>query len=105
MIPLLKGKGTIDRDTLCWYYPYYQESTPAGAVRHNNWKLVQFYEDNTLELYDLDKDICETKNLAHDHPDKANELQKMLQGWLREVDAAMPTPNPNYDAKRAKERY
>jgi len=65
-------------------------------VRVGDYKLIEFYEDNRLELYNLKKDIGEKNNLADNMPGKAAELHKMLEAWRKDVDAQMPTPNPDY---------
>ena len=103
ILPLLKQTGTLDRDAIYWHYPHYHHSSPAGAIREGKWKLIEFYEDGKLELYDLSKDIGETKNLADKKPRKAAQLQKKLARWRKSVKAKMPTPNPDYDPARADE--
>jgi len=81
-----------------WHYPHYanQGSRPSGAIRDGNFKLIEFYDNGRLELYDLSKDISESRNLAADQPEKVKELAKKLDDWRKEVGAKMPTPNPNY---------
>jgi arylsulfatase A-like enzyme len=98
LVPLLKGKKTLNREAIFWHYPHYgnQGGSPAGAVRAGDYKLIEFYEDNRAELYNLKKDISEKNNLAGKMPDKAAELRKMLQTWRKDVNAQMPTPNPDY---------
>jgi hypothetical protein len=59
--------------------------------------LIEFYEDGHHELYNLKDDIGETNNLADKMPLKATELRRMLDAWLKEMNARMPTPNPNFD--------
>ncbi|MBE3071171.1 MAG: sulfatase [Planctomycetes bacterium] len=103
--PVLRQTGTVDRDAIYWHYPHYHPcgATPGGIVREGDWKLIEYYEDGRLELYNLRDDLAETKNLAGDMPDKAGALRKKLHDWLGEVNAQMPTPNPDYDpAKDAK---
>ena len=80
---------------------------PAGAVRQGDYKLVEFFEDGRIELYNLAGDIGEKNNLLLDeHPyfaklnhKKAEELHDMLKQWRNDVDARMPTRNPNYRGK------
>jgi len=72
-------------------------------VRQGDLKLIEFYDDS-LELYNLKDDIGETNNLAEAMPDKANELRARLHAWRNSVGAKMPTPNPDYDPKRANMR-
>jgi arylsulfatase A-like enzyme len=98
LVPLLGGTGKLDRDALYWHYPHYHPggATPCGAIRRGNDKLLEFYEDNHVELYDLAADIGETKDLAAAMPEKAAALRKQLQDWRTRVKATMPTPNPDY---------
>lgn len=101
MVPLLKGKKSLPRKAVFWHYPHYgnQGGSPGGAVRTGDYKLIEFYEDNRLELYNIKQDIGEKNNLANNMPGKAAELHKMLTDWRKEVDAQMPTPNPDYKVK------
>lgn len=98
ILPLLKG-GTLPERPLFWHYPHYsnQGGAPEGAVRLGDFKLIEWYEDMRIELYNLKDDIGEHHNLEATMPDKANALRKMLHDWRKEVNAQMPTPNPNYD--------
>jgi arylsulfatase A-like enzyme len=98
MVPLLKGKKSLPRKAVFWHYPHYgnQGGSPGGAVRAGDYKLIEFYEDNHLELYNLKQDIGEKNNLADKMPGKTAELHKMLIDWRKKVDAQMPTPNPDY---------
>jgi len=105
LVPLLKGEGDVKRDALYWHYPHYQHyqqggATPYGAIRAGDFKLIEFYDDMRVELYNLRDDIDETKDLAATNPEKADELRKRLHAWRAEVGAQMPTPNPDYDASR-----
>lgn len=63
-----------------------------------DWKLIEFFEDRRLELYNLQEDIGEKHNLAADQPQKAAEMHRRLQAWRSAVGARMPTPNPNHKA-------
>jgi arylsulfatase A-like enzyme len=68
---------------------------PGGAVRDGRWKLIEWYEGFT-ELYDLEADPSESKNVAQEHTDIVAELRQRLSQWRREVGAKMPTPNPRF---------
>jgi arylsulfatase A-like enzyme len=94
MLPLLKG-GQIEREPLFWHYPHYgnQGGAPCGAIREGDWKLIEWYEDSSLELYNLKDDIGESKNLVQANPSKADALKGKLVAWRKEVNAVMPTPN------------
>ncbi len=89
----------LDREAIYWHYPHYHPggATPYGAVRARDWKLIEFYEDNHVELYNLAADIGETKDLAGSLPEKAEALRGQLHDWRQSVAAQMPTPNPDYD--------
>ncbi|MBM4039679.1 MAG: sulfatase [Planctomycetes bacterium] len=100
-VPLLKQTGTIEREALYWHYPHYHITLPGGAIRCGDWKLIEYFEDGKLELYNLKDDLSETIDLAAKMPEKAAELRKKLDDWRKAVGAQMPTPNPNYDQKRA----
>jgi arylsulfatase A-like enzyme len=102
LVPLLKGEEKLNREAIFWHYPHYgnQGGSPGGAVRAGDYKLIEFYEDNRAELYNLKTDIGEKKNLAENMPDKAAKMRKMLQNWRKGVDAKMPSPNPDYVSKK-----
>lgn len=100
ILPVLKGASTLARKEMYWHYPHYsnQGGKPGAAIRQNNFKLIEFYEDGKVELYDLNQDRGEKKNLAAGMPEKVKELQKKLAQWRQSVNARMMTPNPGYDA-------
>ena len=103
LVPLLRGSGTLSRDALYWHYPHYHPggATPYGAIREGNFRLVEFYEDNRIELYNLEDDIGETHDLAASFPDKAAMLKQKLSAWRTQVGAQMPLPNPANDPAKA----
>jgi len=104
--PVLLEKGKVARDILYWHYPHYHPggATPYGAVRSGDWRLVEFYEDGKVELYNLANDVGESKDLAPSQPQKRDELLGLLRRWRTEVGAQMPTPNPNYDPAKDAEQ-
>ena len=96
LMRLLKGRKSLKRKAIYWHYPHYgnQGGSPGGAVRMGDYKLIEFYEDNSLELYNLKDDIGEKNNLAEKMPQKTQQLKEMLHNWRKSVDAKMPAPNP-----------
>jgi arylsulfatase A-like enzyme len=80
-----------------WHYPHYgnQGGTPGAAIRYDDYKLIEFFEDNKVELYNIKTDIGETNNLASTMPDKVKQLREQLHAWQKKVGAKMPSPNPN----------
>lgn len=98
---LLRGENTSvkrPREELVFHFPHYQGDTPHTALMLGNFKLLRFYEDHALQLYDLSKDIGETNDLADSLPDKVHELEERMNDYLAGVHALFPTPNPDYDA-------
>ncbi|MFM8272278.1 MAG: sulfatase-like hydrolase/transferase [Gemmata sp.] len=94
---VLSGEKLKDRP-LFWHYPHYanQGSRPGGAVRKGDYKLIEYYEDGRRELFDVKKDVSESRNLIAARPEVARELAADLDRWRKEVGAKMPTPNPDY---------
>ncbi|MBN2312966.1 MAG: sulfatase [Sedimentisphaerales bacterium] len=93
LVPLLKGTGKLNRKAIYWHYPHYHGSgnKPSGAVRAGDYKLIEWYENNSIELYNLKDDIGEKNDLAGRMPEKATELRRMLHGWLKQMNADVPT--------------
>jgi arylsulfatase A-like enzyme len=100
LVPLLKG-GELARGPLFWHYPHYgnQGGAPGGAVRDGDWKLIEWYEDGSLELFNLRDDLGERNNLAAREPSRVKALQAKLNAWRAEVGARMPAPNPKFQPK------
>ncbi len=102
LVSLLRdADASLDRDAIYFHYPHYHHSTPAGAIRMGDWKLIEFFADGRLELYNLETDVSEKQNQADLRPELAAALQKRLAAWRREVGARMPTVNPKSDPQRA----
>jgi len=100
---LLRQEKTIDRSTLYWHYPHYsdQGGTPTGAIREGDWKLIEFFEDGHVELYNLALDPGEQYDFASSFSNKAADLRHKLRLWRKQVNATMPTPNPAYNPPAA----
>jgi arylsulfatase A-like enzyme len=99
MVPLLRQQGPQKDRAFYWHYPHYgnQGGSPGGAVRLGDYKLIEFYEDNRVELYNLRDDLGEKHELSAAMPEEAAQLRRMLHEWRNEVGAAMPTANPNHE--------
>lgn len=91
--PLLEGKPIEDR-ALFWHYPHYHGSTwkPGAAIRDGDWKLVQFYEYDKVELYNLKDDIGESNDLSKSNPEKTAELLAKLKAMQEETGSKLPYP-------------
>ena len=68
--PSTGGSGSLSRrEALYWHYPHYYPTTaPVGAIRRGDWKLLEFFEDGRLELYNLRQDLSESTNLTEKEP-------------------------------------
>jgi arylsulfatase A-like enzyme len=109
LVSLLRNaNSTLNRDAIFWHFPAYLQgkgdphggpfrTTPAGAVRMGDWKLIEWFETGRLELYNLKEDLGETNNLAQSHPEELQRLHTRMKRWRTEVNAPIPTtPNPLY---------
>ncbi|MCK4872929.1 MAG: sulfatase [Phycisphaerales bacterium] len=109
LVPLMRGKASLPHRALFWHFPCYLQgdhpdshdrgwrTTPCGAVREGDWKLIEYFEGGELELYNLANDIGERNNLAAKRPEKARELHALLRNWRRQVQAPVPVKrNPLY---------
>lgn len=92
------GEGKLPREAIYWHFPGYLgagadswRTTPAGAIRVGDFKLLEFFEDNRLELYNLRDDVGQKTDLSTSMPDKTKELHGRLVAWRAEVKAPMPT--------------
>lgn len=116
LLPLFDGKGQIEDRTLFWHFPIYLQkygnkdyeahdpafrTRPGSAMRMGKWKLHEYFEDGRLELYDLESDLGERKNLAASNPEKAADLHRILKEWRKNVKAPVPTElNKGYKPKK-----
>ncbi len=101
MVKLFRSAdGKLEREAIFQHFPGYLgagtntwRTTPVSLIQVGPWKLMEFLEDGSLELYNLDDDIGESKNLAMQLPEKTQELHQRLAAWRTEVHAPMPTKN------------
>jgi arylsulfatase A len=101
LLPILTGTGKLTDRPLYWHYPHYHPggATPYSAIRLGDYRLIEFFEDGHLELYNLANDVGEQENLVQKEPAIAKQLHDQLLKWRQSVVAQLPTPNPNYDPK------
>lgn len=100
IMPLLTGQGMFERpsEAIYWHYPHYgnQGGTPGASMRLGDYKLIEFFEDGRLELYNLVEDISEESDLADAMPELTSRMHGMLKAWQEDVEAIMPEVNPEY---------
>lgn len=110
LAPLFRdAKAPLKRQAIYQHFPGYLgagdntwRTTPVGTMIAGSWKLMEFFEDHHLELYNLSDDIGETKNLATTNPDKAKELHTQMLAWRESIGAKMPTANTPQEPAAAK---
>jgi len=96
---LLKNGEDLNRQAIHWHYPHNspQGSGPASAIRMGQYKLIKYYYENKVELYDLSVDIREHHDISDDKPELTAKLLKDLNTWLDRMDASFPSSNPEYE--------
>jgi arylsulfatase A-like enzyme len=99
LAPFLLGRAEVPQRTFFWHFPHYtnQGSLPAGAVREGRWKLIENYENDRVELYDLSQDVSETRNLAGREPDRVQRMRADLHAWRKATHVQTNGTNPIYD--------
>lgn len=101
LLPLLRGEPAgehLENRAIFWHFPHYanQGGSPGASVRLGAWKLIEFYENGLLELYNLREDIGENNNCAAAQPELVAHLRGLLDAWRRDMRAQRPTPNPEF---------
>ncbi len=99
LLRLLQGRKLPRRD-LFWHYPHYgnQGGSPCSTIRDGDWKLIEWFEDQRLELFNLKSDLSESKNVAPANPGKVKKLHARLVAWRKDVNALLPTPNTSHSS-------
>ncbi len=94
IVPYLENPDRVDERTLVWHYPHYHGSTwrPGSAIREGDWKLIEFYEQEDVELYDLNSDPLEQNDLSDAYPEKAKALREKMHDYIQERDGQYPEP-------------
>lgn len=111
ILPLMQGNNKLEREAIFWHFPAYLQgkhpgarnndkffrTRPASAIRAGDWKLIEYFEDGGLELYNLAKDMGEKKDLSKSNPSKREELHQKLVAWRKSINAPVPTErNPDF---------
>ncbi|MFC2087779.1 sulfatase [Bacteroidota bacterium] len=100
IVPELAGSKYDPERAVFWHYPVFHLGIPASAVRKGDWKLIHFLVDDHRELYNLTEDIGETHNLIDENPEKAEELNILLNTWRERVNAPFPEENPDFNSEK-----
>ncbi len=103
LAPLLRGGPTPSRDALFWHFPHYSNhgrQSPGAAIRAGEHKLLLYFEQQRVQLFNLRADPGEQDDLAATQPALARALTDRLRQWQRSVGAAAMEPNPEYRETR-----
>jgi arylsulfatase A-like enzyme len=109
LAPVLADIGELDRDAIYWHFPHYSNhglQSPGAAIRSGQYKLLEYFENGTVQLFNLSDDLAEQNDLSKIHPEIVQHLQAKLHEWRDDVGAEMMLPNPGYDSTiKPEERY
>ena len=95
ILPHLKGEKKLTDRAIHWHYPnfaFHRDNRLGSAIREGDHKLLHFYDTDSVELYNVRKDISERNDLSGKLPKLASRLKGKLKSWLKESRAAMPRP-------------
>jgi arylsulfatase A-like enzyme len=103
----LTGRGPSPQRSLFWHFPHYtnQGSRPSGAMRDGDWMLVEYYDEEKAELYNLSSDQSESRDLAMGNAERVAQMRAALAAWRKSVSAQENRPNPNFNPEKYRELY
>ena len=93
LLPPLHQTGPLEREAIYFHYPNYAfhgENRLGGAIREGKYKLIHFYDDDSVELYDVVNDLSEEHDLSDELPEIADQMKAHLVSWLESSGARMP---------------
>ena len=96
-VPALQGRA-FERGPVYWHFPHYSNhgmQSPAGVIRDGDYKLLEYFENGTVQLFNLKTDLGEQHDLAAAQPERAAKLLANLHDWQKVVSAKMPRPKKN----------
>ncbi len=100
----IKGKTFNREKPIFWHSPMGRPTSTGDrnstAVRLGDYKLIDWYDEAAIELYNLKDDICEQHNLAEQMPEKASELHQLVKEWRASIDAEILDPSKNKWSKK-----
>ena len=90
-----------------WHFPHYtnQGGRPAAAVRKGKWKLIEYLDNASVELFDLDADVSEQTNVADKFAEQTKLLTELLHQWQMASGAQFGKSNPNADLAAFRRLY
>ncbi|MEM9347694.1 MAG: sulfatase [Planctomycetota bacterium] len=115
LMPVLRDpKAKLGREAIFFHFPAYLQgysggegaeaqrppwrATPCSVIRAGNWKLIEYFENGQVELFNLANDPGEQNDLSKNEVFRTLELKRMLKAWQEETNAPVPTEkNPKYE--------
>ncbi len=97
--PLVQGESIAER-AIYWHFPHYSNHgmhSPGGAIRLGKYKLLEYFENGSVQLFDLENDLGEQRDLSEIEIERTKELKDKLHQWRTSVNAQMMKPNPDFD--------
>ncbi len=90
-VPMLKGErvNTSER-SFFWHFPHNYGSEPYSVIRKGDWKLIYWYLDGKIELYNIPDDISESNDLSSSNPVLTEKLAIELGNYLKSVGSKSP---------------
>lgn len=94
---IVKGEK-LEREAIFWHYPHYpnQGGTPGSSIRMGDYKLIEFYEYDRYELYNLKTDPGENNDIYSQYIEKAELMKNLLDNWKDSVSAKIPMKNTGF---------
>ncbi len=99
LCPILDKSGELERESIFWHFPHYHavSDSPGASIRCGNYKLIEFFDDERIELYNIKEDLGEVHELSQKEPDTCKKLKQKLDEWKHGIEAIMPTKNPDWE--------
>jgi arylsulfatase A len=99
LAPLVLAGGSLPRHALYWHFPHYSNhgmQSPGGAIRAGRYKLLEYFENSNVQLFDLVSDPGEQIDLVSQEPQRVERMRDDLHRWRASVGATVMLPNPEY---------
>ncbi|TDN96639.1 sulfatase [Sunxiuqinia elliptica] len=88
---LHQDQAPHNQRTIFWHSPLPRPQATGdyacSAIRRGPYKLIDFYDQNRIELYNIEQDTSEINNLSFLKPSLAKELLELLETWRQNTQA------------------
>ncbi|MCZ6673249.1 MAG: sulfatase [Verrucomicrobia bacterium] len=115
LVSAINKSGSEDsQGAYYWHFPHYHHSglAPCGAMIRGRHKLIEWFDGSigksdtcpAYELFDLEQDPCEERDIAIKYPGLVVVMAESLQNWRNRVGAQEMIPNPDFDPNQSGQR-